>query len=201
MDALIASNAILWVLVIALAAIVLALARQVGLLHERLAPAGALVTADGPAVGERAAVLEVEDWNGAPRRVGGLAADGRGTLLFFVSPTCPVCKTLLPLLDPVLAAEESAWNLVVASDGPRSEHEAFVRDHHLARRPYVLSAELGLLYRVGRLPYAVLIDAQGAVRAKGLVNTREHLESLFEAHRRGVATVQEYLRRGAREVA
>jgi methylamine dehydrogenase accessory protein MauD len=41
-----------------------------------------------------------------------------------------------------------------------------------------------LAYQVGKLPYAVLIDASGVIRAKGLVNTREHVESLFEAMER-----------------
>jgi len=34
------------------------------------------------------------------------------------------------------------------------------------------------------LPYAVLLDDQGLVRAKGLVNNREQLESLFNARPR-----------------
>ena len=50
---------------------------------------------------------------------------------------------------------------------------------------------------MGRLPYAVLLDAEGIVRARGLVNSREHLESLFEARRHGVASVQDYLARRA----
>jgi methylamine dehydrogenase accessory protein MauD len=57
----------------------------------------------------------------------------------------------------------------------------------------VLSAELGLTYRVGKLPYAVLIDEAGVIRAKGLINTREHLESLLEAKELGVASIQDYL--------
>ena len=43
-----------------------------------------------------------------------------------------------------------------------------------------------------------LIDEEGIVAAQGLVNTREHLESLFEAQRRGVASIQEYLREKAK---
>ena len=43
MSALAISNVVLWVLVIGLAAVVLALARQVGVLHERIAPVGALM--------------------------------------------------------------------------------------------------------------------------------------------------------------
>ena len=58
----------------------------------------------------------------------------------------------------------------------------------------VLSSELGMTYRVSKLPYAVLIDEEGRIRAKGLVNTREHLESIIEAKQMGVASIQDYLR-------
>ena len=40
---LIASQIVLWIAVIVLGAVCIALARQVGLLHERIAPAGALM--------------------------------------------------------------------------------------------------------------------------------------------------------------
>ena len=74
-EALLVSNVLLWIAVLLLGALVLALLRQIGVLHERVAPAGALVSQRGPAVGERAPVLEVEDWRGAPLRIGG-PADG-----------------------------------------------------------------------------------------------------------------------------
>ena len=194
-DALIVSNLVLWILVLVLAGIVLALVRQVGVLHERVAPAGALAVQGGPAVGEEAPVLEVSDWSGGALRLGGEAPDGRSTLLVFVGASCPVCESLPPVLDSIAAAEKSWLRVLLASDGPRSEHEAFVRAHRLDRFGYVLSTELGLRYQVGRLPWAVLLDEAGVVRATGLVNTREHLESLFEAKERGAASVQEYLAR------
>ena len=50
-EALVTSNIILWILVIVLALLVFALARQVGILHERVAPAGALQPTSGPKVG------------------------------------------------------------------------------------------------------------------------------------------------------
>ena len=61
--------------------------------------------------------------------------------------------------------------------------------------PYVVSAPLGRSYQVNRLPYAALLDQAGILRARGLVNSREHLESLFEAQRLGVASLQEYFER------
>lgn len=194
-EALLISNLVLWVVVVVLAIAVLALVRQVGVLHERVAPAGALVGREGPRVGEPAPQLSAFDWAGRPVSVGGSAADGKATLLVFVSPSCPVCKTMLEILDAVLHSEQRWLRLVLASDGAREEHEAFVRAHGLAERPYVLSREVGIAYQVGKLPYAVLIDAQGVLRGKGLVNTREHVESLFEAMRHGVGSVQEYLGR------
>jgi methylamine dehydrogenase accessory protein MauD len=176
--------------------VVAALVRQIGVLHERVAPAGALALGHGPAVGEAAPVVAVEDLAGAPREVGGPSPEGRSTLVFFLSPTCPVCKALLPVLASVARAEGERLRIVLASDGPRAEHEAFVREQGLRTFPYVLSPALGITYGVSRVPYAVLIDAGGVVRAKGLVNTREHLESLFEATERGVASIQDFIRRG-----
>ena len=198
-DALIVSNLLLWLLVLVLAVVVLALARQIGVLHERVAPVGALVMRDGPKVGERATPFELPDWRGRPVEIGAASDDGKSTLLFFLSPTCPVCKTLLPVLDSVAASERSWLRLVLASDGPRSEHVDFVREHRLADFAYVLSMELGLAFGVAQLPYAVLIDEAGIVRAAGLVNSREHLESLFEARERGAGSLQDYLARQVNE--
>ena len=193
--ALIVSNALLWVAVVVLAGVVLALLRQIGVLHERVAPAGALMGSRGPTVGAPAPSLELEDWNGQRRRIGGAEPEGRDSLIFFVSPTCPVCKALLPAVFSIAAAEGA--RLLLASDGPRAEHAEFVREQRLERVPYLLSTQLGLAYGVERLPYAALVDAAGVLRARGLVNTREHLESLFEARERGVASVQELLARDA----
>jgi methylamine dehydrogenase accessory protein MauD len=202
-DSLVVSNVLLWIVVIVLAVVVLALVRQIGVLHERVAPAGALMSSRGPRPGESAPVLDVVDWSGAALRVGGAHESGARTLLFFLSPTCPVCKTLLPVIDSVRAAEGDSLRVVLASDGPVAEHESFVREQNLDRHTYVLSSELGMAYRVAQLPYAVLVDGEGIIRSAGLVNSREHLESLFEAAERGVASVQEYLerKRGAQRVA
>jgi methylamine dehydrogenase accessory protein MauD len=179
--------------VVVLSLVVLALARQIGVLHERVAPAGALTTRAGPAPGEAAPALDVTTLDGRTLRVGGASERGRRTLLFFLSPTCPVCKTVLPSVLRVAGSEVPPVDVVLASDGDRDEHLAYVEQNRLRGLVYVLSTELGLTYAIGKLPYAVLIDPDGVVRAKGLVNSREHVESLFEADRLGVATIQDYI--------
>ena len=191
--ALLASNILLWILVLVMGGVILALVRQIGVLYERVAPAGALVVGSGPKAGEAAPVFTVSDLANREQRVGGERADDLSTLLFFLSPTCPVCKTLLPVLKSIVRDEGRWLSVMLASDGARKEHEAFVSEYRLQQFPYLLSSELGLGYRVGRLPHAVLIDPEGIIRSTGLVNSREHLESLFEADERGVATLQEYM--------
>jgi methylamine dehydrogenase accessory protein MauD len=195
LEALVISNVLLWLVVIVLAVIVVALTRQIGVLYERVAPAGALVMPTGLTVGEAAPQVEARDLGGAMRRVGGARDDGRSTLIFFLSPTCPVCKTLLPALRSARGRERASLEVVLASDGDEVRQRAFVRDQRLEDFPYLLSTELGRTYGVGKLPHAVLIDADGVLRAQGLVNSREHLESLFIARETGVASLQEYLAR------
>lgn len=194
-NALIVSNAILWVVVLALVLVVFALARQIGVLYERVAPMGALTIDTGPQVGEAAPQIALRDLGGQPVELDGPAA--RSRLAFFFSTTCPVCKKLLPILKDVQSREAGWLEVILASDGEAPEHLAFRKRERLEGFRYLLSAELGMRYRISRLPYAVLIDEQGVVRAKGLVNSREHLESLFTAKELGVPSIQEFVARRA----
>ena len=120
--------------------------------------------------------------------------------MFFLSPTCPVCKKLLPILKALQRAESRTVRIVLASDGEAATHLKFVREHQLEDFPYVLSQELGMTYRVSRLPYGVMLDRRGTVVAKGLVNSREQLDSLLNAHDMGQHSIQHYLG-GDRELA
>ena len=190
-EALIVSNTVLWVVVLALCAVVLALVRQIGVLHERIAPAGALMLRRGLKVGEPAPAMTLTDLDG--RMVPIATASARSMLLVFVSPTCPVCKALLPVLKSSRLSEAGWLEIVLASDGSEEDQRRFVAAHGLKDFPYVVSTALGMAFQVDRLPFAALVDEGGFLRARGIINSREHLESLFEAKRRGVASLQEYL--------
>lgn len=185
--------AVLWVVVAVLALAVLALARQVGVLHQRLPAAGALKLGSSLTVGQPAPVVEATDFLGRRLSIGSADPAAADTLLVFVSPTCPVCKSLLPALNAIRRRERPRVKVILASDGPRLEHADFIAAESLADFTYVLSEALGIAYGAGRLPHAVLIDGAGIVRASGLVNSREHLDSLFEAREMGVASLQEWM--------
>jgi methylamine dehydrogenase accessory protein MauD len=199
--ALAVSNGALWLVVIALSVALLAVIRQLGVLHERIAPVGALMLAKGLKVGEAAPEIAAQDLEGRSLTLGAARTDARATLIMFVSPTCPVCKTLLPVLKSSLASERDWLDIILASDGETAAQREFVLAQRLGAFPYIVSAPLGISYQVSRLPFAVLVDARGVLRARGIVNSREHLESLFEAKRLGFASIQDYFEAAAQNQA
>ena len=195
-ETLLVSNIILWIAVVILSLLVFALTRQVGILHERVAPAGALLPTEGPKLGELTKELALETIDQKPITIGGRNPQGLATLVLFVSPTCPVCKTLVPTARSLANSEGQRLKLIFASDGDALEqHQAYVKDLNLAAYPYVISQQLGMSYGVSKLPFALLIGSDGTLESKGLVNNREHLESLIESMDTGITSLQEYVKK------
>jgi len=197
-DFLLISNVILWLCVVGLLFVVFALIRQVGVLFERIAPAGALMVQQTLSVGDDAPELLLTDQNGQHDiSIGTAAGDGKSQLVFFVAPDCPICKTLLPMFKSASLAESKWLSFVLASDGDSHEMVEFIQREQLQKFPFVNSQELGMTYGVSKLPYAVLIDESGKIASMGLVNNREHFESLFNAKESKVASLQDYLEKSA----
>ncbi|MEO0872604.1 MAG: redoxin domain-containing protein [Pseudomonadota bacterium] len=180
MEALIAAVALSWVVILALCVVVYAMVRQIGLLHDRIKPVGALSLGDAIQVGDEAPAFDAPSLTGSSVQIGGARPQDRATLLFFLSSTCPVCKELLPALKSIADHESDRLRLVFASDGNEADHRAFIAQYDLSAFPYILSADVGMAYRVSKLPYGVVIGAGGEVRSHGLVNSREHIDSLLE---------------------
>ena len=196
---LIVSQILSWIVILGLGLALLALARQVGVLHVRLAPAGALLSGKGPVVGEPAPVLDAVTLDGAAVAIGKPLAKGRAQLLLFVSPHCPLCKDLIPIAKNFAKTER--LDIVFVGDDEVSEQRAMVARLDMGSLPFVNSSIVGRAYHVDRLPYAALIGADGTLISKALVNSREHLESLVTAHEMGVVSVQDYLKNSKTKVA
>jgi methylamine dehydrogenase accessory protein MauD len=185
MTLLVVSTALLWLVLAVLAVILLALVRQLGILHERLAPIGTLSVGADLKVGERAPSMDVTDLEGVLRHVAGARADGKTTLLVFLSPTCPVCKTLLPLLKTSARLEEPWLEIWLAGDGDAGAAREFAVAQGLGV-PYLLSAPLAISYRVSRLPYVAIIDRDGNLRAGAAIDSADQLSALLVEERRAV---------------
>ncbi len=201
MSFLIASQIVLWIALLVLGIVCMALARQIGVLHQRIAPAGALALRQPLKVGDPTPELALPALDGSMVQIGGVRG-GRSQLLLFLSPACTICEALLPAIRSARKAENGWLDIVLASDGALDKHGDFVRDKNLGSFPYVVSEQLGRSYGVAKLPYAVLIDEAGRLSSTGLVNTREHLESLFVAKETGVGNIQQFLsQRGPRRAS
>lgn len=180
-----------WIVILALGVALIALARQVGILHMRVAPAGALSTTGGASVGDDTAGLVGQSITGKMLTLGGPMPGIPLRLLMFVSAQCPLCKGLIPAAKSFAQHERVALTFV--GDDDAAAQQAMIVQHGLQRYDFVNDAAIGQTMGVSKLPFAVLIDEQGQILSKGLVNSREHLESLVIAHEMGVRTVQDYI--------
>lgn len=188
MNLLIFSNILLWIVVVIQIGVIFALARQIGVLFERVSPVGAMISDMGPGLGDKVPAMDLPNLNGEGLTLG--RAGGKSQLIFFLSTSCPICKALLPALKSI-SDDESRWlDVILASDGREALHRRLIEAEGLSRFAYVLSSELGMSFKVAKLPFAVLLDGDGKVAAKGLVNSREQLESLFTASETGIPSYQ-----------
>jgi len=137
---------------LALAIVVLALAREVGMLRLSVAPKGALEVAhEGPEVGARSALATRFE-----------LAHGRIALGVFTSEGCGMCRVLAP---------------AIAAFGT---HPSVI----LRTFDEVQDADAWSAADVPGSPFAVALDADGTVLAKGTFNTGAQLESVLAAAER-----------------
>ena len=142
-----------WVLLVVLCVVVVALARQVGTLHLRLGPRGALeIDTEGPPSARPLPPVEARDADGAPLVLGGA---GERRLVLFSSPTCIVCREVAPAMPAAARAADLVPQIVHDPDAERA-------------------------FEVPGTPFLLVLDELGIVRAKGTVNTLEQVEGLVD---------------------
>ena len=143
-----------WALMLVVCVVVVALARQVGTLHLRLGPRGALeIDDEGPALG---AVLPYRPARAADGGTVTLGGPGPRRLVLFSSPTCSVCREV----GPAVPAAARAGGLE-----PQVVHDP----------------EAERTFDVPGTPFLLVLDELGTVRAKGTVNNLEQIEGLVDS--------------------
>lgn len=187
-----ASYIALWVIVALLTLVVVLLARQLGLIYRRLGAAPARMENDGPVVGELAPEVHVQTLEGKEATIGGI--DHTKTLLVFLSVGCPSCNRLAPAIRSVWKREcNEVETLIVSLSNNETAVRDFLNRNNLHDVPCVISNDLVQQYNINSPPYGVLLDENGVVRAKGVVNNLDHIESLLNAAEIGHPTVSAYL--------
>ncbi len=177
----------LWILMLALLLSVVTLARLVGLLHVRIGPTGARVGPAGPGIGAVVPPRELSDVFSVPRPLGGAA--GHPTLLAFVSPSCSACEQVAAALATLARSERNLTIFALSSRGDEATNRAIAERWWGGHLPLILLPPDAVIeFQVHTTPYAIVLDAAGVVRAKGVVNQVEHLHSLLNALDSGYAT-------------
>lgn len=156
------------------AAATAALIRQVGLLHLRIRPVSALITEEGPKIGDYL-VFDRQPWE-----LEGLGTKPTRYLLAFVSPTCRLCHSLLNGLQALgkLALDDTA--VVYVTDVELDRGQEYLRSHGLVRPLLIADEGSSKRNKVPGTPYVAVVTNAGRVLAAGGVNTLEQIELLLE---------------------
>ena len=176
MDWLTASSMGLATVVTALGAVVLSLIRQVGVLHERTAPAG--IASHGLRQTRRldTSALTVRNLSGGTRSLGDFAA-GRPLAMLFVAPDCPLCKALLPSFWRAFAQLDLPACYVGGAESPEV-HARYVSKHALDPGRYLLGQDLIAILQVAHTPTLILIDGSGQVTIRETLRGPAHLAAI-----------------------
>lgn len=148
------------------------LVRQVGILMGHLGPVGARQTRQGPRVGENVAAH-------IARHIG--LTFEQPTLLIFGSQSCAVCELVSAAAETLCRHWRSDARFVLVYDepdaaAPRLEDRLRFGVRRLTGDGLRQALDIKLL------PFALMVDEEGLVVARGLVNDISHLESLLETY-------------------
>ena len=183
------ATAVQFVVLIALAMVVLSLARQVGILHERLNPAGVSRTGAGIEPGETLIQTSLVALDGsAVELTSAPQEDGRLRALLFVAADCPICRSVLPAFESALEVDEGGlrgyWvaDGLPGVDGSTPDYQAYADDHRITSDRFVVSQELGLSLGVRQLPALVLLDSDGQLLVRETLSGPRQVARVISAH-------------------
>ena len=122
----VASYVLLWIAVVVLGFTVIALLRQIGVLHTRIAPMGVHFAGEGPERNTRAPDADVFDYGTSPY-----------TLIAFTSPTCEICEKLTPALRRLAESYDEVQLRVISSETHQPTFAAF----KVRSTPYLVAVD------------------------------------------------------------
>ncbi|MFN0243988.1 MAG: hypothetical protein ACKVWV_13950 [Planctomycetota bacterium] len=158
---------------------VFSLARRLSQLERRVAPWGAKHLLQGPLEGSKlVSQVVVRLLNGDWRSIGGESP--RPLLLVFLARGCGPCQALATHLRALERAWRKDVDVLILVKAPPGEAYDELHDLGLHELPASSSPFLFDIWGIRVVPYAVLLDRNGSVDTKGVVNTLEHLEYLVD---------------------
>jgi methylamine dehydrogenase accessory protein MauD len=178
---ILSSHIALWLVVLALAFVLLGTLRCHGLLDWRLtqleATTPSRIGRSGLKPGAKAPDFTLPNVTRGEVSLGAFA--GRKVLLVFVQTGCAPCHAIAPELNRFAARNESI-QLLVINNATMDEARKYACEVN-AQFPVLVQEKWSLSkrYEVFATPYGFLIDEQGHVAAKGIVASKEHIGYLL----------------------
>lgn len=170
------SYVILWVITIILAVIVLAHSRLLGLLHYRVGPSAARPLSDGPDIGTKLDQISGRSLTGEQWSINFPCKSD--LILVFVSPQCSTCNETLPHIEDFSRNQNSTQIVLMSIIDDIGMNRAYVSYRKLEKLKYVINRQLSDELNIEAIPYALYLDDEGKVIAKGIVNNYENLVGL-----------------------
>lgn len=173
-EALLASYAALWVLMLVNVVLLVGTLRALGLLLARSpAPSALVVDNQGPPVGtlvtpDRRPVIE---WRAGKDRL----------LMIFLSTTCALCHKIAPSVGAINGRAQPL--VFIHGSGPAADEFLSLLDKRV-RASASIDRRAFDSFQVEATPFAVVLDREYRVTAKGIVNSLQQLESLLLEERR-----------------
>ncbi len=175
------SNLLLLAVLGALALVVLSLARQIGILHERTAPLGLVAKNQGVEEGGEVPDLELPTLASGHVRLKDAARSGRWSALLFIGADCPICRSVLPAYLDMLGDRNSWLEGYWVSDGSdMPSYPAYADANGIDPDRYLISQELALHLQVRQLPSIAIIDDQNRLVAGRVVQSPRQLNDTFQ---------------------
>jgi methylamine dehydrogenase accessory protein MauD len=165
----------LWVSVLVLAFLFIGTARLLGLLRWRLEQLEATTPnrlgRNGLRVGKKAPSFVLRSTSGQEVSLNDFS--GRRVLLVFTKDGCGPCQAIMPELNKV---EGESVQVIVVNRGTREATREWAEKFN-PRFPVLNQEALDLprRYETFVTPFAFLIDEQGVIRSKGIVNSKQHI--------------------------
>lgn len=171
---------LLWIVVIVISILVMLLYRQFGLIY---LGSGQRIRLTGLEVGKHAPTHQLVELDGVTRELDWSAAGpGRGTMIIFGGARCPICEELLPQLNDA----ERLWGKLVDFvfvDRPLRVGDPERRNLPEERRwryAFTPDASLHEAFDVEVTPYGFLVNDQGILISKRILNSVDHIAMVIE---------------------
>jgi methylamine dehydrogenase accessory protein MauD len=186
-----ASDVLLWIVVVFLCFLLLGSLRAMGRLQWRLEQLEAITPSrlgrSGLRLGKKAPEFTLASVSGSQVSLHQFA--GRKVLVVFTQTGCEPCQLLVPELNSVQA--DARAQVLMVNNGQLEAARKWAGEIR-ARFPVLVQENLSLSkrYEILATPFAFLIDEKGVIASKGICNSKQHIGFVLAGRRAGQAETE-----------